>query len=122
MTLFFLSNEVDQAQILLNNVQVETVKVGLHINVHKTKFLALNQQNIPILTTTDGRNLECVSDYKYLGSWIGSTEKDVKIRKALAWKASNKVCNFACHRTYFDAQIILFALRVRYYIFYFINI
>ena len=79
-----LSNEVDQAQILLNNVQVETMKVGLHINVDKRKFLALNQQNMPILTTTDGRNLECVSDYKYLGSWIGSTEKDVKIRKALA--------------------------------------
>ena len=67
------------------------MKVGLHINVDKTKFLALNQQNMPILTTTDGRNLECVSDYKYLGSWIGSTEKDVKIRKALAWKASNKL-------------------------------
>ena len=57
----------------------------------KTKFLALNQQNMPTLTTTDGRNLECVSDYKYLGSWIYSTEKDVKIRKALAWKASNKL-------------------------------
>ena len=67
------------------------MKVGLHINVDKTKFLALNQQNIPILTTMVGRNLERVSDYKYLGSWMGSTEKDVKIRKALPWKASDKL-------------------------------
>ena len=41
--------------------------------------------------TRDGSQLEKVQDFKYLGSWIDSTEKDIKIRKAEAWRALNKL-------------------------------
>ena len=31
--------------------------------------------------------LEEVEDFKYLGSYVASTTKDIQVRKALAWKA-----------------------------------
>ena len=86
-----LSNEIEQAQIFFKKVEKETMKVGLHVNSEKTKYLALNQRVAPEIITADGTNIEYVDDYKYLGSWIGSTEKDISIRKTLAWKASNKL-------------------------------
>lgn len=33
--------------------------------------------------------LKDVSDFKYLGSWVNSTEQNLRLRKALAWKALN---------------------------------
>ena len=43
------------------------------------------------LKTNDGIDLEKVEDFKYLGSWVDSTDKDIKIRKAQAWQALNKM-------------------------------
>ena len=33
--------------------------------------------------------LKEVCDFRYLGSWVNSSEQDIKIRKALAWKSLN---------------------------------
>jgi len=85
--LVLLSNEIDQAQEILTRVESELGK----INAGKTKFIACNEQNDDSLTTIDGRVLEKVEDYKYLGAWIKSSDKDLKIRKAMAWKACNKM-------------------------------
>ena len=57
----------------------------------KTKGLPLNTENPTPLHTLDGMELEWVEDFKYLGSWVESTEKDISIRKALAWQALNKM-------------------------------
>ena len=43
------------------------------------------------LKTNDGIQLGKVGDFKYLGSWFDSTDKDIKIRKAQAWQALNKM-------------------------------
>ena len=49
--------------------------------------------NVPLecqpLTTAGGTVLKEVEDFKYLGSWVNSTEQDLKMRKALAWRALN---------------------------------
>ena len=37
------------------------------------------------------KDLKRVDDFKYLGSWINTTERDLKIRIAKAWAASNKL-------------------------------
>ena len=63
--------------------------MGLGLNAKKTKFLAYNIEDDLTLRTDDGEELERQDDFKYLGSWVDSTEKDVRIRKALAWKALN---------------------------------
>ena len=39
------------------------------------------------LKTLDGSALALTDDFKYLGSYIGSTENDIKVRNALAWQA-----------------------------------
>ena len=86
-----LSDEIDQAQELLSSVERECKKVGLGINAKKTKGLPLNTENLTPLLTLDGTELEWVEDFKYLGSWVESTEKDIRVRKALAWQALNKM-------------------------------
>ena len=84
-----LSDAITQAQELLSRVETECKKVGLGLNGPKTKALAYNIQNPPPLCTQDGTALEYKDDFKYLGSWVDSSEKDIAVRKALAWKALN---------------------------------
>ena len=45
------------------------------------------------MKTLNGRELKCVQDYKYLGSFISSSEKDFKTRKGMAWTACNNLHN-----------------------------
>ena len=54
------------------------------INTAKTKFIALN---IPddVKLDLDGKLLERVDDFQYLGSYVASTEKDLELRKGKAW-------------------------------------
>ena len=84
-----LSDEMIQAQKLLLNVESECKKVGLGLNGPKTKFLAYNVEVQQPLHTMDGTALEQKDDFKYLGSWADCSERDIDIRKALAWKAIN---------------------------------
>ena len=43
------------------------------------------------IRTNDGSELEKVQDFKYLGAWMDSSGKDIKTRKAAAWRACNKL-------------------------------
>jgi hypothetical protein len=81
-----VSNLSDQAQKLLHSVETECRKVGLRLNAKKTEVMAFNIDKVK-LKTLDGSLLTQTSDFKYLGSYIGSTEKDINVRKALAWRA-----------------------------------
>ena len=56
--------------------------------------MRLNQSSI--LSPNDplvikGQRIKIVDDFKYLGSYVGSTERDVKVRIGLAWPAFAKV-------------------------------
>ena len=85
-----ISDRVEKAQELLNRVEEECARVGLRLNSKKTEVITYNiLPNHPPLRTTEGIALKEVSDFKYLGSWVNSTEQDIKIRKALAWRALN---------------------------------
>ena len=44
-----------------------------------------------VIKTSDGTELEEVNNFKYLGAWMESTEKDIKFRRAAAWRAYNKL-------------------------------
>ena len=41
--------------------------------------------------TTRGSALKEVNDFKCLGSWVNSTEQDLKVRKALAWRSLHRL-------------------------------
>ena len=81
-----LSKEIWQAQELLLRVEKSVGKVGLKMNAGKTKFMSFNSDNVTI-TTSNGTDLDQVTDCKYLGVWMASTEKEFKHRKAAAWRA-----------------------------------
>ena len=79
-----MSDCVEQAQEqeLLNRVEVECAMVGLRLNAKKTEVITYNSHidHQPI-TTSDGNALREVNDFKYLGSWMNSTEQDLKVRR-----------------------------------------
>jgi predicted Rdx family selenoprotein len=78
-----LSEEIHQAQELLQRVETSVAKVGLKMNAGKTKVMSYNNGQVSI-RTNDGTELEEVKNFKYLGAWMESTEKDIKVRKAAA--------------------------------------
>ena len=86
-----LSEEIQQAQELLSRVETSVGKVGLRMNASKTKYMSFNHNGNINIQTNDGTKLEKVSDFKYLGALMESSEKDVKVRKAAAWRACSKL-------------------------------
>ena len=86
-----ISEEIDQAQELLQRLETEAANIGLHLNTKKMELMAFNYKDPVELKTISGSNVKNVENFKYLGSWMMSTEKDFEIRKALAWSACHKM-------------------------------
>ena len=82
------SDNMEQAQELLHRVELECAKVGLRLNAKKTEVYNVPPEHQPLITA-GGTVLKEVEDFKYLGSWVNST--DLKVRKALAWRALNSM-------------------------------
>jgi hypothetical protein len=68
-------------------MEKECNKVCLGLNARKTRSLTLNIDGLRPLHTATGTELEIEDEFKHLGSWVHNTEKDIKVRKAQAWKA-----------------------------------
>ena len=72
-------------------VETEASKVGLLVNTKKTEVMLFNQDQPNVIKSISGNPIKEVSNFKYLGGWMKSTEKDVKVRKALALDACHKL-------------------------------
>ena len=83
--LALISDTIDEATKLLHLVEKAASEIGLYINAKKTEFISFNQTGE--IKSLNGNSLKSVKDFSYLGSNIQSTEKDINIRKAKAWKA-----------------------------------
>ena len=81
-----VSDTANKAQDLLFAVERECKNIGLQLNSRKTKVMTFNTDNVN-LNTMDGTELQATNNFEYLGSWIASTEQDIRIRRALAWRA-----------------------------------
>ena len=88
--LALMSNYLEQAQLLLLRLEVAAEAVGLHVNFKKTEYMLYNLPDGD-LVTLDGNKLKQVDDFKYLGAWIQSSEKDMNTRIGQAWSALNKM-------------------------------
>ena len=86
-----LSEEVWQAQELLQRVKTKSPSIGLKANAKKTKCQVCDQPEPVQIVTLDGTILEVMNDFKYLGSMTCSTEADVKCKKEAAWRMCNKL-------------------------------
>ena len=90
----FVSDEEEELQTIITRLGETCKEYGMEVNVKKTKTMVFNKSgNIQCSITANGTNLEQVSKYKYLGSWItedGKCELDIKTRIAMAkdvfWK------------------------------------
>ena len=70
-----LSDDITWAQTLLTLVERECLKIGLTSNAKKTKVMSVNLP-LTALQSANGIPLETVDDFKYLGSWVNSTNQD----------------------------------------------
>ena len=86
-----LSEEIAQAQEMLERVEKEAAKSGLHLNAKKTEAMLFNHEVPTPIKSRSGDTIKQVDNYKYLGGWMASTDKDISIRKALAWSAMHKL-------------------------------
>ena len=87
-----ISSCIANAQCLLNALESAANSVGLYLNESKTEYLTLNANlDANNIKTINGIDLKEVDDYKYLGSFISPSDKDFKVRKALAWNVCNKL-------------------------------
>ena len=64
------------------------------------------------LKAINGDKLERQADFKYLGSWIDNTSRDIKVRKALAWKALHSMKNVWCTKMSKHLKLQLFVATV----------
>ena len=87
-----LSDLIEDGQLLLLRVECAAAQIGLHVNETKTEYIVHNQPPSDIVTL-EGQKLKEVADFQYLGAWISNSEKDMRVRIAKAWSASNKMNN-----------------------------
>ena len=82
----FMAESEEELKSLLMKVKEESEKVGLKLNIHKTKIMASG----PITSwQTDGKTVETVSDFIFLGSKItadGDCSHEMKRRLLLGRK------------------------------------
>ena len=65
------------------NYSWAALSVGLAMNDTKTQFMTLNMtEEASSLNSCSGNQLENVTDFVYLGAWIVTTERALRIRKA----------------------------------------
>ena len=86
-----LADYTKDAISLLHNTEKTAKEIGLHINADKTEFICLNQDASEGMKSLNGNVIKQVEDFKYLGSFIASTEHDIDIRLGKAWGALNQL-------------------------------
>ena len=77
------------AEKLLNVLEESGKTVGLKVNIKKTQNMNINSNKT--VKSIDGEVLKNVDNFIYLGSEIGSTDKEIKIRIAKSWAALDKL-------------------------------
>ena len=81
-----MAESEEELKSLLMKVKEESEKVGLKLNIQKTKIMASS----PITSwEIDGETVETVSDFNFLGSKITADgDAAMKLKDAYSWKES----------------------------------
>ena len=78
------SDGIKGAEDMLRRVELSAKCIGLSMNTGKTKYISYNNNQQFDIKSIDGKDLKRFEDLKYLGAWVDSSDKYVKIRKAQA--------------------------------------
>ena len=85
------SNILKDANALLLKIELAAKEIGLNINTDKTEYINLNQNNNLHMESIGGNMIKRVVDFKYIRSYIKSTDRDVNIRIDKAWATLNSM-------------------------------
>ena len=89
-----LSNAMNEAQVLVNAVESTTQSVRLMMNAGKWNSCALSKTARSRASRwLEGKNLECVTNFEYLSSWISRKSRDIASYKKTTWPALHKLDN-----------------------------
>jgi hypothetical protein len=101
-------------QVLIDTfckLKQEALKVGLVVNINKTKYLYCTRKTIqPIQINTGGEQFEQVTSFKYLGMMVkteNSIEEEIKERIA----AGNRTHH--AHKTIFTSKLISRSVKLQ---------
>ena len=103
-----ISGSLINAQNLLLSLESAAKCVGLNFNESKTEYVNKTSDLTTQLKTLSGYILKCKDDYKYLGSFISSSEKDFNARKGMAWSACNNLHKIWTSKLHVSIKIQLF--------------
>ena len=82
-----ISEEMEQAQNVLRNIEIKGARVELRLNAKKTEMMLFNQNVQMNVMSRDGNKIKIVDNFKYLVGWMNSSDKDFEGRKTQAWSA-----------------------------------
>ena len=85
-----LTDSITENSRLCQIISDIAARYGLLINIDKTKYMFYNiprPVNADKRVFVNGEPLDEANDFKYLGSYIASSSRDINVRKGLAWKA-----------------------------------
>ena len=89
------TNSIEEANTILHQIEdiFQRCIRSLCINVSKTEYMSLNQDSSVSMSmkSLNGEAIKNVLDFKYLGSYIASTNNDVSIRIGKAWVVLNNL-------------------------------
>lgn len=107
-----MAENIEDLQILLERINNESKKMGLTINIDKTKYMVVSKTPVDnIHLTLEGKQLERVDRYKYLGTTINSQldqEEEIKIRIEIARQG------FIKYRSMFTNKNLSLNIRSRF--------
>ena len=75
-----LEMSIAKAAEQILRLSVEASKVGLEVNTEKTEYMCVNVCEDADLMSLNGKRINKVSDFKYLGSKVSSTKNDLAHR------------------------------------------
>ena len=85
-----VGSSMESLQKYLDALVSHAEEVGLHMNASKTKFMSTDKSQKILQPTIYGKNIECVSDFVYLGHKLSSINDGtaaVSHRIGLGWAA-----------------------------------
>lgn len=96
------TDSIEDLQNLLQRINDSCKRYGLNMNLKKTKYMVITkQQNIDVNLTIDNTPIERVQHYKYLGTIINETAKqlqEIKARVEIARRSFIKLKKFLCSK------------------------
>ena len=113
-----ITDDIADAEILMQEVEKMAATAGLHMNESKTKFMTVNIENPSTLTSVSGKNIEHVEDFTYLGCKIKESESDIRVRKGKAWGACHSLAKLWKSNLRDSLKIRVFLALVESVLFY----